>query len=155
MTNRTTALVKPGVGAGLAALLVFTASAAHAGECPAGKMKPGVRASGEMAPKDVTDEELSAIDLGAEIEGLDQRRLRFRKLVVQPGGVVPWHDHKDRPALILTASGEITEFRSDCSVGVLHKEGEISKEIAGVMHWWKNEGTTPAVLYAADIKRDE
>jgi quercetin dioxygenase-like cupin family protein len=147
--------VRLGLGAAVGAALVLSASTAQAGECPADKMKAGVRTSGEMAPKDVTDETLSSIDLGKEIAGFDKRSLRFRKLVIQPGGVVPWHDHTDRPALILTASGEITEFRSDCSVGVTHKAGDISKEVKGVMHWWKNEGTEVAVLYAADVKRDE
>lgn len=127
--------LKPGRFAFSAMALVlagnFFAMPAYAGQCPADKMKAGVRTSGEMTPKDVTDEELESIDLGSEIDGLDQRRLRFRKLVVQPGGVVPWHDHADRPALILTASGEITEFRSDCSVGVVHEAGDISKEVAG------------------------
>jgi quercetin dioxygenase-like cupin family protein len=148
-------LARLSVSAAIGAALVFSASVAHAGECPADKMKAGARASGETMPKDVTDEELSSIDLGKEIAGFDDRRLRFRKLVIQPGGVVPWHDHTDRPALILTASGEITEFRSDCSVGVTHKAGEISKEVKGLMHWWKNEGTEPAVLFAADVKHDE
>lgn len=155
MHARRNYLVRLGLGGAIGAALVFSASAAHAGECPADKMKSGARTSGEMAPKDVTDEELSSVDLGQEIAGLDHRRLRFRKLVIQPGGVVPWHDHTDRPALILTASGEITEFRSDCSVGVTHKAGEISKEVKGLMHWWKNESKEPAVLYAADIKHDE
>jgi quercetin dioxygenase-like cupin family protein len=140
-----------------AALLALAAGAfiapAYAGVCPADKMKAGARTSGETAPKDVTDTELSSIDLGEEIDGFDGRLLRFRKLVVLPGGVVPWHDHTDRPALILTAEGEITEFRSDCAVGVVHKAGEISRETKGLMHWWKNEGKTPAVLYAADVKR--
>lgn len=151
----TNAVLKMGLGAVIGAALVFSGSAAQAGDCPAGKMKAGARTSGEMTPKDVTDEVLSSIDLGQEIAGLDDRNLRFRKLVVQPGGVVPWHDHTDRPALILTASGEITEFRSDCSVGITHKAGEISKEVKGIMHWWKNEGKQAAVLYAADIKRGE
>lgn len=142
------------MGAGLLTLAAIIAAPANAGECPANQIKPGVRASGEMTPKDVTDTELSAVDLGPEIEGLDGRRLRFRKLVVQPGGVVPWHDHADRPALIMTAEGEITEFRSDCKVGVVHKAGDISKESAGVKHWWKNEGDKPAILIAADIKND-
>ncbi len=155
MSTRTSSLAKLGLGAAVAATLVFTGAVAQAGECPAGKVKAGARTSGEMMPKDVTDEELSSIDLGQEIAGFDNRRLRFRKLVVQPGGVVPWHDHTDRPALIFTASGEITEFRSDCSVGVTHKAGEISKEVKGVMHWWKNESKTAAVLYAADVKHDE
>lgn len=155
MTTNNNAILRMGLGAAIGAALVFSASVAHAGECPAGKVKAGVRTSGETMPKDVTDEELSSIDLGQEIAGFDTRRLRFRKLVVQPGGVVPWHDHTNRPALILTASGEITEFRSDCSVGITHKAGEISKEVKGVMHWWKNEGKEAAVLYAADVKQDE
>lgn len=140
--------------AGLFTLAMITTPPANAGECPANQVKPDVRTSGEMTPKDVTDTELSAIELGSEIDGLDGRRLRFRKLVVQPGGVVPWHDHADRPALIMTADGEITEFRSDCSVGVVHNAGDVSKESAGVKHWWKNEGDKPAVLFAADIKND-
>ncbi|MEQ8934344.1 MAG: cupin domain-containing protein [Amphiplicatus sp.] len=142
------------MGAGFLTLAAIIASPANAGECPADQIKPGVRASGEMTPKDVTDTELNAVDLGSEIDGLAGRRLRFRKLVVQPGGVVPWHDHADRPALIMTAEGEITEFRSDCSVGVVHKAGDVSKESAGVKHWWKNEGDKPATLFAADIKND-
>lgn len=152
MTKTKNALLMAAIGAGAGLSLMFTASVAHAAECPTGKVKAGARTSGEMTPKDVTDEELSSIDLGQEIAGFDDRRLRFRKLVVQPGGVVPWHDHTDRPALILTASGEITEFRSDCAVGVTHKAGEISKEVKGVMHWWRNDGKDPAVLYAADVK---
>ncbi|NWG70501.1 MAG: cupin domain-containing protein [Parvularculaceae bacterium] len=138
-----------------AAIAALVAAPALAGECPAGKSGTNVRTSGEMTPVGVTDEELGGIDLGQEIKGFDGRRLRFRKLVVQPGGVVPWHDHTGRPALILTAEGEITEFRSDCKVGVVHKAGEISKETSGLKHYWKNESDAPAVLYAADVKLDE
>lgn len=134
------------------ALLVATA---QAGECPAGKGGVDIRKTGEMKPVSVTDTELSGIDLGKELQGFDGRRLRFRKLVVEPGGVVPWHDHTGRPALILTQEGEITEFRSDCSVGIVHKAGDIAAETAGLKHWWKNEGKTTAVLYAADVKQDE
>lgn len=140
--------------AGLAAMLSLGAAPASAGQCPADKLKADIRASGETTPKDVTDEELSFVDLGKEIDGLDGRRLRIRKLVVQPNGVVPWHDHTDRPALIMTIEGQITEYRSDCSVGVVHKAGEVSAETKGLKHWWRNEGAAPAVLIAADIKND-
>ncbi len=98
MTTNTNPILKMGLGAAIGAVLVFSASVAEAGECPAGKVKAGVRSSGETMPKEVTDEELSSIDLGREIAGFDTRRLRFRKLVVEPGGVVPWHDHTNRPA---------------------------------------------------------
>lgn len=136
----------------VAAFAALSGAPALAGECPAGQSGKDVRASGETTPVGVTDDELGGIDLGQEIKGFDGRRLRFRKLVVQPGGVVPWHDHTDRPALILTVEGEITEFRSDCKVGVVHKAGEISKETSGLKHYWKNESDAPAVLYAADVK---
>jgi quercetin dioxygenase-like cupin family protein len=138
----------------LVAIAAFTAPA-FAGQCPADQSGKDVRKKGEMAPVGVTDEELSGIDLGQEIKGFDDRRLRFRKLVVQPGGIVPWHDHTDRPALIYTAEGEITEFRSDCKVGVVHKAGEISTETAGLKHWWKNESNAPAVLFAADVMNEK
>ncbi len=146
---------KPRIAFLAASLAAILTAAPAAAECPAGKMKPGARTTGEMSPKDVTDTELQSIDLGAEIEGLDGRRLRYRKLVVQPGGVVPWHDHNERGTVGVVADGEITEFRSDCSVGITHKAGDISKEVAGIMHWWKNEGTAPATLFAADIKNDK
>jgi quercetin dioxygenase-like cupin family protein len=130
------------------------AAQAQAGSCPADQVKAGARASGETMPKDVTDNEIGVVPLAKEIKGLDNRRLRLRRLVVQPGGVVPWHEHKDRPAIIITLSGEMTEFRSDCAVGVVHKGGEVSEEKGGVAHWWKNTGSTEAVLLSADIKND-
>src|SRR5947209_5161974 len=78
---------------------IALASAARAGECPAGEMRPEARASGETMPRGVTDSVLGAVPLGKEIKGLDDRELRLRRLTVQPGGVVPWHSHADRPAL--------------------------------------------------------
>ena len=137
--------------AGLAAAVATSASA---GVCPADQMRADARTSGETMPVKVTDTELSFVALGGEIDGLDNRRLRLRRLVVQPGGVVPWHSHTDRPALIMTVSGEITEYASTCAVGIVHKAGEVAQEKKGVSHWWKNTGRVPAVLIAADIKND-
>ena len=54
--------------------------------------------------------------------------LRLRKLVVQPGGVVPWHEHAARPANILVAEGSITEYRSTCKVPIEHKAGDVTAE---------------------------
>lgn len=133
---------------------VALASASHAGTCPADQMRPDARTNGMTMPKDVTDNEIGVVPLGSEIKGLDNRRLRLRRLVVQPGGVVPWHSHADRPALIMTLSGSITEYRSTCAVGIDHAAGDVSQESGGISHWWKNNGNTPAVLIAADIKND-
>jgi quercetin dioxygenase-like cupin family protein len=127
---------------------------ASAGVCPADQTHIDARTSGETMPSKVTDNELAFVALGGEINGLDNRRLRLRRLVVQPGGVVPWHSHTDRPALIMTVSGQITEFNSTCAVGIVHKAGDVAQEKKGVSHWWKNTGKVPAVLIAADIKND-
>ncbi len=129
-------------------------TAASAATCPADKVQSGVRASGEAMPKGVTDMELAFVDLAKEIDGLDGRRLRIRRLVVQPGGVVPWHNHGDRPALIMTLEGSITEYRSDCAAPIEHPTGDVARESGGISHWWRNNGTVPAVLISADIKND-
>ncbi|MGE0181017.1 MAG: cupin domain-containing protein [Parvularculaceae bacterium] len=141
--------------AALALVGIASAAPAYARQCPADQSGMDVRTTGATEPVGVSDDELSSIDLQKEIEGVEDRRLRFRKLEVQPNGVVPWHDHTDRPALIYTAKGEITEYRSDCKVGVTHKAGDISTETAGLKHWWKNEGKETAILYAADVKHDQ
>lgn len=139
--------------AAAAASLAF-ATGASAGTCPADQMRADARTAGETMPAKVTDTELAFVALGDQIGGLDNRRLRLRRLVVLPGGVVPWHSHTDRPALIMTVAGEITEYSSTCAVGIGHKPGDVAREVKGVSHWWKNNGKVPAVLIAADIKND-
>src|SRR6516162_6491901 len=90
-----------------ATLLVGTMAAtnAFAGECPAGKMQANVRPAVNTPASGVTDTTLGSIDLGKEQVVLKDHGLRFRKLAVAPGGVVPWHSHADRPALIFVAQG--------------------------------------------------
>ena len=47
--------------------------------------------------------------------------------------------------------GTIEEYASNCSVPIVHKAGEIRPEVNGTSHWWKNTGTTPAVLISVDL----
>jgi quercetin dioxygenase-like cupin family protein len=133
----------------LAAPLAFVAPA-YAGDCPSGKEMANALTGAPTMPKDVTDTVIGSIDLGKEI-GAQGRLLRTRRLVVQPGGIVPMHSHKDRPALIITVSGQITEHRSSCSMPIVHHAGEIAREADGISHWWINEGTEPAVLLSSDV----
>src|SRR5262245_29040822 len=86
---------------------------------------------------------------------IHDRQFRMRKLVVQPGGIVPWHSHGDRPAIIYIIEGEILEFASNCSVPIVHGPGDVTTETSGVSHWWKNLGDTPVVLLSADLLRDK
>ncbi len=139
----------------LAALaLAGAASPAFAGECPAGQSGTNPLAGAATMPKGVTDTVLSTVDLGPEIN-VPGRSLRLRKLVVQPGGIVPMHSHVDRPALIMTMSGTVTEYRSSCLVPIVHRAGEVAHEAGGISHWWKNTGTTVAVLFSSDVHNDQ
>ena len=137
-----------------AGLLAATATSAYAGTCPAGQERADARTSGVTMPTKVTDTELAFVKLDDQIAGLDNRRLRLRRLVVKPGGVVPWHSHTDRPAIIMTVRGAITEFRSTCAVPIVHRSGDVVEEVKGVSHYWKNSGEVDAILLAADIKND-
>jgi len=142
----------------LASLLVagMAASgfAAKAGECPADKMGMDVTKPSTMAAKDVTDKVLASIDLSKEPAAIKDRVFRIRKLEIKPGGVVPWHSHGNRPALIYIVSGEITEYASNCAVPIIHKPGDVARETHATSHWWLNHGTQPVVLLSADILHD-
>jgi quercetin dioxygenase-like cupin family protein len=140
----------------LAAALVslFAAAPAFAGDCPADKVGANALSGAPTAPIGVTEQELSSIDLGNENVKLDQRRLRFRAMQIQPGGVVPLHSHADRPALIMVNEGTIFEYSSKCLVPIQHKPGDISREFLGTQHWWRNDGKTVVKLTIADIVND-
>jgi len=154
-THRNPTIQRGLFAASLLAGAFIAVAPASAGECPADKISPGVRTSGETKPKDVMDTVLASVDLAKEKVNLAEHKLRTRKLVVQPGGVVPWHSHEDRPALIYIVSGTIEEYASNCSVPIEHKAGDVSVEKSGVQHWWKNTGKVPAVLLSSDVFHDQ
>jgi len=140
----------------IAAAAAFTvAGIAHAGQCPADKATNNDLPGAATAPVGVVDTELASIDLAKENVKLDQRRLRIRHMTIAPGGIVPFHSHEDRPALIMVNSGEIFEYSSKCAVPILHKAGEISREFLGTKHWWKNTGSQMVDLTIADIVNDK
>ena len=118
---------------------------AFAGECPADQAK----ANG------ATDTVLATIDLAKEPIKAEGRLQRVRKLVVAPSGVVPWHSHDDRPALIYVIEGEINEYNSNCSVPIVHKTGDVARETLGTSHWWKNLGDKTVTLLSFDILHDK
>ena len=122
------------LAAALAAALFSNAT--QAGECPADKMSADATKPIATPAKGVTDTVLSAIDLSQEPARIEGRTLRLRKLVVQPGGIVPWHSHADRPAIIYIVQGTITEYASNCAVPIVHKAGEVARE--------RREGLTPS-----------
>jgi quercetin dioxygenase-like cupin family protein len=138
----------------IGAAAIGVAGPAFAGQCPADQVRTNDLPNHPTAPSMVTDDVIGSVDLGREI-GVNGRDLRLRRLVVQPGGIVPYHSHQGRPALIITVSGQITEYRSTCGAGIVHHAGEVAREADGISHYWVNESNAPAVLLSADVKAQD
>jgi quercetin dioxygenase-like cupin family protein len=136
-----------------AALAAAFSMSAHAGECPADKRVADGQGQkmASHAAKGVTDAVRSSIDLAKEPIAVQGRQFRLRELNVQPGGIVPWHSHDQRPAQIYIVSGEIVEYASNCAVPIVHKAGEVAPERAGTSHWWQNHGKVPSKLISVDL----
>ena len=107
-------------------------------------------------PKGVTDTVVGSIDLARKAAVFNGENFRLRQLVIAPGGIVPWHSHGERPAIIHVVKGQITEYRSNCATPIVHKAGETTTEFgADLSHWWKNNSKANAVLLSADIAHDD
>ena len=128
---------------------------AIAGECPADQKKPNAREAVDFKPVGVTDSVIASIDVAKAPFNINDRLFRMRKLVIEPGGIVPWHSHADRPAIIYIIDGEIDEYASNCAVTIVHKAGDVVAETPEVSHWWKNLGDKTVVLLSADLLKDK
>jgi quercetin dioxygenase-like cupin family protein len=146
--KRSILLLAAGLGIATA---VFPPAPADAGQCPANKVTTTGQPPGPSAHKGVADKVLTMIPLGSEKVALKSHSLRLRRLVIQPGGIVAWHSHADRPAIIHVVSGAITEHSSHCAVPIVHRAGESTAESGGLSHWWKNHTKRPVVLLSADL----
>ena len=149
-----------GFGRGLLlAAVIAGASAvalpAFAGECPVDQKKENAREAVDFKPVGVTDTVIASIDVAKAPFNINDRLFRMRKLTVEPGGIVPWHSHADRPAIIYITEGEIVEYASNCAAPLVHKAGDVVAETPDVSHWWKNLGDKTAVLLSADLLKDK
>jgi len=159
MFDRTTIARALGRDVALAGIIAGSVAAglssAVAGECPADQVKANARQPVSTPGKAVTDTVLAAIDLGKEPAKIKDRQLRLRKLVIEPGGIVPWHSHAERPAIIYILEGEILEYASNCAVPIVHKAGDVTAEKNPRAHWWENRGDKTVVLFSADVLHDK
>ena len=141
----------------IAGALSIGATTAFAGECPADKVVPDGQGQKPVstAARDVTDVVRASTDLANEAIGANGYLFRLRQLDIKPGGIVPWHSHGDRPAMIYMVKGTATEYSSSCAVPITHKAGDVAPEKRGTSHWWQNTGTEPVVLISVDILHDK
>ena len=121
----------------------LAASAAFAGECPADQRSPTREDPVDFKPVGVTDTVIASINVAEPPYDIKDRNFRMPKLTIEPMGVVPWHSHADRPAIIYIVEGEINEYASNCAVPIVHKAGDVVAETPEVSHWWKNVVTRP------------
>ena len=141
------------VAAAISGAFALTATAANAGECPADKKVAdgqGQKMS-TVAAKDVTDVVRATTDLAKEPAAIKGRQFRLRQLDIKAGGIVPWHSHNERPAMIYVVSGEVVEYASNCAVPIVHKAGDVAAERSGTSHWWQNTSNATAVLISVDL----
>lgn len=141
------------IAGAIAAAFSLAATVAIAGECPVDKRVPdgqGQKMS-TAAAKGVKDVVRSSTDLSKEPAAINSRLFRLRQLDIEPGGIVPWHSHANRPAMIYIVSGEVIEYASNCAVPIVHKTGDVAPEKNGTQHWWQNNTNAPVVLISVDL----
>ncbi|WP_286355890.1 cupin domain-containing protein [Geothrix oryzae] len=102
----------------------------------------------------VTVQLLSTVDLGPEIDGMEGRQLRMRRVTIAPGGVFgPLHDHVGRPGTVFILQGTITDHRNGISTD--YGPGVGWPEDRNTHHWLENKGTIPAIEISVDIVKTE
>ena len=126
---------------------------ALAGECPADKRVADGQGQKMVThgAKGLSDVVRATTDLAKEPAAIQGRLFRLRELDLQPGGIVPWHSHNQRPAMIYIVTGEIVEYASNCAVPIVHRAGDVAPEKNGTSHWWQNHGKLPSKLISVDL----
>jgi quercetin dioxygenase-like cupin family protein len=129
----------------------LAASAAEAGSCPKDQVLAKPRAIRDAPDVGVERETLSVVDISGW-RGVKDLTLRTRRLTVAIGGIVPTHQHDDRPSIVYVVKGEIWENSALCAVPILHKEGEWTPEFGpGHAHWWENKSGKEVILTSSDV----
>ena len=115
-------------------------------------------AAAQQAPtenKGVKPEVLTGFALSKQgLDDFSQRQMRMRQITLEPGGVVGFHSHKDRPTLSYIVKGALTEHRKG-SPDRTYKAGEAITEGTDVEHWAENASSSePAVIVTVDLFKE-
>ncbi len=92
---------------------------------------------------------IGTLPLAPEISGIENRQLRMRVVTLAPGGVFAVHSHADRPSVEYVLKGQATEYIGDKSKK--YAEGDSVLADRNTVHWWRNDGTEPAIFIAVDV----
>ena len=112
------------------------------------------QASPPTKSKGAHSDVLRTVDLTDELDSVEGRKLRMRRITIEPGGLIRLHSHKGRPEVSYLLSGSIIfhygepQGKADL---VLTNPGDGFAEGKATAHWAENRGTVPAVLILVDI----
>lgn len=113
-----------------------------------GQAKPPAESKG------VNVVEIGSLDLDGEIDNnsVAGRRLRVRRITMEPGGVGQLHNHVGRPEVTFVLQGSYI-VHQEGSPDSTRNTGDVgySANNTRVGHWGENPGTVPAVFVAVDI----
>ncbi len=112
---------------------------------------------GPSGAKDISNTVTATTPLAEEgIASLAGRSLRTRFWTINGnGGIVPIHNHANRPAVFTILTGEIYEYVNTANERILHKAGGLALEEGEISHWWLNEGDETVHLIAFDVFQSE
>lgn len=128
---------------------------ANAGVCPKDKILSTPRKIESRDSVAVSRETLSTVNLRGWRD-VGALFLRTRRLTIAGHGIVPTHEHDDRPSIVFVVKGRLIEHSSYCSVPVEHKAGEWTPEFGpGHAHWWENPDVSEAVVTSSDVVDQE
>lgn len=126
---------------------VSALQSARVRECPANRTQAGARSEGFGPTSGVDSADVALTPLAHDAT----RAVRLRRLVVQPGGVIAWHDHTALQGMALIVSGEMVELRNTCLDPITYGPGDVAREDEGTAHSWRNEGDNPAVILVSHV----
>ncbi|MEO1198587.1 MAG: hypothetical protein AAFX39_05060 [Pseudomonadota bacterium] len=108
---------------------------------------------GPSGARDISNVVLDTTPLAEEgIASLAGRSLRTRFWTINGnGGIVPIHNHANRPAVFTILTGEIYEYVNTANERILHKAGGLALEEGRISHWWLNDGEEDVHLIAFDV----
>jgi quercetin dioxygenase-like cupin family protein len=116
-------------------------------ECPADRTQANARGEGFGPTSGMTSADVTVTPLAHD----PTRAVRLRRLTVQPGGVIAWHDHTTVQGYAVIVSGRMVELRNTCLDPLTYGPGDVAREDVNTAHSWRNEGDSPAVILVSHV----
>jgi quercetin dioxygenase-like cupin family protein len=98
------------------------------------------------------DIEVRSLDLESEIDTVKGYKLRMRRLILQPGGVIGLHNHKGRPTVSYLIKGTLTSRSPGKPDLVITPGGGHTVGMAD-NHWVENRGAEAAQWIVVEVAK--